>query len=200
MRDVPAAARRLDAALGWAPTGRRAVPVLVVLVVVANLVGVGTVGLLLLGLSAGAHDPAGGRAVIVLTALAYLAVALPLGVLVGLRWQRPTAAWLAAGRRPTPAEAAHALRLPVDIARVAAVTWLGGAVLVGAVGASSRRSRWSGCASPWPHCSVAGWPPASATCSRCGWAATSPPARSRPTRRRVRWASASACGCCSAGG
>src|SRR3712207_8899468 len=67
MRDVPAAARRLDAALEWAPTGRRAVPVTVVLVVVANLVGVGTVALLLIGLSAGAHDPAGGRPVIVLT-------------------------------------------------------------------------------------------------------------------------------------
>jgi hypothetical protein len=35
--------------------------------------------------------------------------------------------------RPTAEEAAHALRLPVDIARVAAVTWLGGALLVGAV-------------------------------------------------------------------
>jgi adenylate cyclase len=135
MRVVPAAARRLDAALEWAPAGRRAVPVIVVLVVVANLVGVGTVALLLLGLSAGAHDPAGGRPVIVLTALAYLAVALPLGVLVGLRLQRPTAAWLAAGCRPTPSDAARALRLPVDIALVAAVTWLGGALLVGVVGA-----------------------------------------------------------------
>jgi class 3 adenylate cyclase len=135
MRDVPAAARRLDAALEWAPTGRRAVPVLVVLVVGANLVGVGTVALLLLGLSAGAHDPEGGRVVIVLTALAYLAVALPIGVLVGLRLQRPTAAWMAAGRRPTQADAARALRLPVDIALVAAVTWLGGALLVGVVGA-----------------------------------------------------------------
>jgi adenylate cyclase len=133
MRDVPAAARRLDAALEWAPSGRRAVPVLVVLVVVANLAGVATVGLLLLGLSTGAHDPAGGRTVIALTALAYLAVALPLGVLVGLRLQRPTAVWLATGRRPTPSDAARALRLPVDIALVAAVTWLGGAVLVGAV-------------------------------------------------------------------
>ena len=110
-------------------------PVIAVLVVVANLVGVGTVALLLIGLSAGAHDPAGGRAVIVLTALAYLAVALPLGVLAGLRLQRPTAAWLATGRRPTPREAARALRLPVDIALVAAVTWLGGALLVGVVGA-----------------------------------------------------------------
>src|SRR3712207_4252275 len=73
MRDVPAAACRLDAALEWAPTGWRAVPVTVVLVV-ANLVGVGTVALLLIGLSAGAHDPEGGRAVIVLTALGYLAV------------------------------------------------------------------------------------------------------------------------------
>jgi hypothetical protein len=72
---VPAAARRLDAALEWAPTGRRAVPVIVLLVVGANLVGVGSVALLLIGLSLGAHDPAGGRVVIVLTALAYLAVA-----------------------------------------------------------------------------------------------------------------------------
>jgi adenylate cyclase len=70
------------------------VPVTVVLVVVADLVGVGTVALLLIGLSAGAHDPEGGRAVIVLTALDHLAVALPLGVLVGLRRQRPTAARL----------------------------------------------------------------------------------------------------------
>src|SRR3712207_7865871 len=58
----------------------------------------------------------------------------------GLRWQRPTTAWLSAGRRPTPVEAAHALRLPVDIARVAAVTWLGGALLVGVVGAVDRKS------------------------------------------------------------
>ena len=48
MRDVPAAARRLDAALERAPTGRRAVPITVVLVV-ADLVDVGTVALLLIG-------------------------------------------------------------------------------------------------------------------------------------------------------
>ncbi|TFV53899.1 adenylate/guanylate cyclase domain-containing protein [Geodermatophilus sp. DF01-2] len=135
MRGVPAAARRLDAALEWAPTGRRAVPVIVVLAVAANLVGVATVALLLVGLSVGARDDGGGRTVIVLTALGYLAVALPLGVLAGLRLQRRTAAWLAAGRRPTPEDAARALRLPVDIALLAAVTWLGGAVLVGVVGA-----------------------------------------------------------------
>jgi hypothetical protein len=44
-------------------------------------------------------------------------------------------AWLAAARRPTPSDVARALRLPVDIALVAAVTWLGGALLVGTVGA-----------------------------------------------------------------
>ena len=133
MGDVPAAARRLDAALEWAPTGRRAVPVIVVLVVVADHVGVGTVALLLIGLSAGAHDPAGGRAVIVLTALGYLAVALPLGLLVGLRLQRPTAAWLAAGRRPTPSDAVRAaaeLDLGVGVAC--------GQVWAGQVGAASR--------------------------------------------------------------
>ncbi len=57
MRQVPPTARRLDAAFGWAPTGRRAVPVIVVLVAVADLGGVGTVALLatlLTGRSVGA--------------------------------------------------------------------------------------------------------------------------------------------------
>lgn len=40
-------------------------------------------------------------------------------------------AWLAAARRPTPSDVARALRLPVDIALVAAVTWLGGVVAAG---------------------------------------------------------------------
>ena len=35
-------------------------------------------------------------------AAAYLLVALPLGTLAGLRRQRPTNAWLMAGREPTP--------------------------------------------------------------------------------------------------
>ncbi|HEX2072948.1 MAG TPA: adenylate/guanylate cyclase domain-containing protein [Geodermatophilus sp.] len=125
---------RVDAWLDWAPSGRSAVPIIVTLVVLANLVGVGTVTLLLMGLSAGAGEGA-GRGVVVLTAAAYLAVALPLGTLAGLRRQRATAAWLGAGRQPTPEEAEQALRLPVDTALVAAVTWLGGGIVVGAVGA-----------------------------------------------------------------
>jgi len=116
---------------------RSTVPLLVGLVVVANLVGVVTVTMLLLGLS-GDGDPADdtGRTVLLLVGAGYLVLALPVSVLAGLRRQRITNAWLAAGREPTRDEAAHALRLPVDTARVAALTWGVGAVVVTVVGAA----------------------------------------------------------------
>ncbi|PZA20982.1 adenylate/guanylate cyclase domain-containing protein [Modestobacter versicolor] len=93
--------------------------------------------MLLLGLSGGS-DPASdsGRTTLLLVAVGYLVLALPISVVVGLRRQRVTNAWLAAGRQPDRAEAAYALRLPVDTAGVAALTWLVGAVVVTAVGAA----------------------------------------------------------------
>jgi adenylate cyclase len=117
----------------WAPAGRIAVPFIVLLVVVANLVGVATVTLLLVGVDDGAADT--GRGPVFLAVLVYLAVSLPVGMVAGLRRQRPTNAWLMAGREPSRAEAARALRLPVDSALVAGLIWLLGAVLVGVVGA-----------------------------------------------------------------
>ncbi|SFL72764.1 adenylate/guanylate cyclase domain-containing protein [Geodermatophilus ruber] len=125
---------RDDARLEWTPSGRIAVPAIVLLVVAANLVGVGTVAVLLLGLSVDAQGSS-GRATIVLTAAGYLAVALPLGAFAGMRRQRATAAWLSVGRQPRPEEARRALRLPLDIGLIAAATWLGGGFLVGIVGA-----------------------------------------------------------------
>src|SRR3954452_10130680 len=126
--------RRADWA-SWAPSGRPAVPVIVLLVNVANLVGVATVTLLLIGVSgdAGSGD---GRAVVLWTALGYTVVALPVGTLVGMRRQRITNAWLMADRAPTTAEAAQALRLPVDTAIVAGVIWGVAAVLIGVVSAA----------------------------------------------------------------
>src|SRR3954452_18231094 len=126
--------RRADWA-SWAPSGRPAVPVIVLLVNVANLVGVATVTLLLIGVSgdAGSGD---GRAVVLWTALGYTVVALPVGTLIGMRRQRVTNAWLMADRAPTTAEAAHALRLPVDTAIVAGVIWAVAAVLIGVVSAA----------------------------------------------------------------
>ncbi|MGY2082824.1 adenylate/guanylate cyclase domain-containing protein [Blastococcus sp. SYSU DS0539] len=119
----------------WAPSGRLAVPVIVLLVIAANLIGVGTVVLLLIGV----EDSRGsaGRAEVLGAAAAYLAVALPLAVVAGLRRQRATNRWLMAGRDPTGEEAAHALRLPPDTALIAALVWLLGAVLMGAVAAVS---------------------------------------------------------------
>ncbi|SEK81933.1 adenylate cyclase [Blastococcus sp. DSM 46786] len=125
--------RRLTGMAGWAPSGRLAVPVIVGLVIAANLVGVGTVVVLLLGVEGDRGST--GRAEVLWAAAAYLAVALPLAVLAGLGRQRATNRWLTAGRGPTVEEARQALRLPLDTALVAAVVWLLGAVLMGAVAA-----------------------------------------------------------------
>ena len=117
----------------WAPSGRTAVPFIVLLVIVANLVGVGTVVLLLVGVDDGSG--AGGRTEVLWTAAAYLVLALPAGTAAGLRRQRSTNRWLMAGREPTGAEAGQALRLPLDVALIAATIWFVGAVLTGVVAA-----------------------------------------------------------------
>src|SRR3569833_1566401 len=119
----------------WAPSGRGAVPLIVLLVNVANLVGVATVTLLLVGVSG--DSDGGGRAAVLWTALGYTVVAQPVGTLNGMRRQRVTHAWLMAGRDPTTHEAAHALRLPVDTAIVAGVIWAVAAVLIGVVSAAA---------------------------------------------------------------
>src|SRR3954463_2479450 len=118
----------------WAPSGRGAVPLIVLLVNVANLVGVTTVTLLLIGVSGDSDGR--GRAAVLWTALGYTVVALPVGTLIGMRRQRVTNAWLMADRAPTTAEAAQALRLPGDTAIVAGVIWAVAAVLIGIVSAA----------------------------------------------------------------
>ena len=129
----PETVRRDGVLASWSPSGRSAVPAIVALVIGANLVGVGTVVLLLLGVEDGSG--ASGRGSVVLATVAYLAVALPAATLAGLRRQRDTNRWLMAGRDPTGAEAGQALRLPVDTALIAGLVWLVGAVLVGIVAA-----------------------------------------------------------------
>src|SRR4051812_45739866 len=72
-----AAVRRAGELAAWAPSGRTAVPLIVLLVVVANLVGVATVTVLLLGVSGGAGGD--GRAAVLWTAAGYTLLALPVG-------------------------------------------------------------------------------------------------------------------------
>lgn len=131
---APKTVRRDGVLASWEPSGRLAVPLIVSLVNVANLIGVGTVVLLLIGVDDGSDE---GRLPVLLTAAAYLLVAFPVGTWAGLRQQRGTNAWLLAGRRPDPGEAARALRIPVDTALIAGSIWLVGAVLVGVVAAAS---------------------------------------------------------------
>ncbi|MCW2741565.1 MAG: Adenylate cyclase, family protein 3 [Blastococcus sp.] len=132
--DRPRTVAREGGLASWAPSGRGAVPAIVLLVIVANLVGVATVVLLLIGVDDAADDAA--RSTVLLAVAGYLAVAFPLGVVAGLRRQRVTNRWLMARRDPTSAEAAHALRLPVDTALIAGAIWLVGAVLIGIVSAA----------------------------------------------------------------
>jgi adenylate cyclase len=117
--------------------------VITVVVLVANLVGVASVAILLLGVTGGPGG-AGARTTVVLTAVGYLAVALPVGVVVGRRRQRSFHRWAGSERAPTREEAASTLRLPVDIGLVALAIWLVGAALVGVVAAVSFPDPWIG--------------------------------------------------------
>jgi class 3 adenylate cyclase len=131
--DAPETVRRDGVLASWAPSGRVAVPAIVLLVIVANLVGVATVVLLLIGVDDGSGTT--GRSRVLVAVAAYLVVAFPVGILLGLRRQRVTNRWLMAQRDPTSAEAGQALRLPVDTALIAGGIWLVGAVLIGLVSA-----------------------------------------------------------------
>jgi class 3 adenylate cyclase len=117
----------------WEPSGRGAVPLIVALVLVANIVGVVTVTMLLIGVEDGSGET--GRGPTLLAVAAYLVVALPAATAAGLRRQRTTNRWLVAGREPTSEEATEALRVPVDTALIAGLVWLIGAVLVATVSA-----------------------------------------------------------------
>src|SRR4051794_36037471 len=91
--------------------------------------------MLLVGIEDGSGST--GRGPVLLVVAAYLAVALPVGIVAGLRRQRTTNRWLMAGREPTGEEAGQALRLPVDTALIAALIWLVGAVVVAIASAAA---------------------------------------------------------------
>ena len=129
----PETVRREGAWASWAPSGRGAVPLIVLLVIVANMVGVATVVLLLIGVDDGSAPST--RTPVLITAAAYLVVAFPVGAIAGLRRQRTTNRWLMAGREPTVEEAGQALRVPVESALIAGAIWLLGALLIGIVSA-----------------------------------------------------------------
>jgi class 3 adenylate cyclase len=132
--DRPDTVRRDGVLASWAPSGRGAVPAIVLLVIVANLVGVATVVMLLIGVDDGSGTT--GRTQVLEAVAAYLVVAFPAGIVLGLRRQRMTNRWLMARRDPTSAEAGQALRLPVDTALIAGGIWVVGAVLIGLVSAA----------------------------------------------------------------
>ena len=99
----------------WAPSGRSAVPLIVLLVLIANAIGVGTVVLLLVGVDDGSGRS--GRTAVLWTAAAYLVVAFPVGTVAGLRRQRSTNRWLTDRREPTGGWAARARAVTARAAR-----------------------------------------------------------------------------------
>lgn len=92
--------------------------------------GAGLVLLLLLLLDIPA-DVGDDRWIVIVCAAGYVLLAFVVGTVWTVFLQRRTVVWFLAGRRPSPAEAARGLRIPIDLAVVSGMLWVGGAVVVG---------------------------------------------------------------------
>lgn len=98
----------------------------------SSVCGSGVVALLLL--VQGLPSEVGERDWILgVTAAGIVALALIVGTLWTAWLQRRTAVWFVLGRPPTKAEAARALRLPVDMATVSGTLWLLGTIALGSL-------------------------------------------------------------------
>ncbi|WAL65380.1 adenylate/guanylate cyclase domain-containing protein [Amycolatopsis cynarae] len=104
----------------------------VLLGVGSSVLGAGAVSLLLV-LEGLPSDFGDRNWVFVLCAAAYVAFSLGVGSLWMVVLHRRTAVWFAVGRRPTPAEAERALRLPRHMALVSGSLWLGGTIVLGGI-------------------------------------------------------------------
>lgn len=92
--------------------------------------GAGLVLLLLLLLDIPA-EVGDDRWIVLVCAGGYVLLAFVIGTAWTVFLQRRTVVWFLAGRRPKQAEAARALRIPVDLATVSGTLWVGGAVALG---------------------------------------------------------------------
>ncbi|WP_024876552.1 adenylate/guanylate cyclase domain-containing protein [Saccharomonospora piscinae] len=73
--------------------------------------------------------------VVLVSALGYVLLAFVIGTVWAGYLQSRTVLWFVAGRRPTPKEAAKALRIPRDLAVVTGTLWAGGATVFGVLAA-----------------------------------------------------------------
>lgn len=104
-------------------------------IVVANLVGamiVVAVAMFVVPMPA-VDDAADVRLVNAIAATAYVAGAVPVGVIAGFRRLRPVRRWLAEERAPDPREQRALLRAPLGLFFVQVGLWLGAALLFGAL-------------------------------------------------------------------
>src|SRR5437867_4405068 len=105
-----------------------------VLGIAVNVIGVIAVTLIVAAMNTTATDHQ-LRVVLTTTGIMVL-FSMVAGVSAGALVQRRTLRWLLRGERPLPVDATRALRMPRDMAMIAAVLWLlGGAVICTAAAA-----------------------------------------------------------------
>jgi adenylate cyclase len=98
-----------------------------------NVVGVVIVTLIVAAMNTTATDHQ-LRVVLVATAVMVL-LSLVAGVSIGAVLQRRTLRWLLRGEHPVPEDASRALRMPFDMAVIAAVLWIVGGAVISTVAA-----------------------------------------------------------------
>ncbi|MEO9110555.1 MAG: adenylate/guanylate cyclase domain-containing protein, partial [Jatrophihabitantaceae bacterium] len=108
---------------------------LAIMAVGANVLGALVVSLLVLTLngSATSHQ----RSVLAQVAMVMVAASVLLGTTAGAVLQRRTLKWLVGNRAPSADEARRAVRLPIEMALIAAILWALDGVIVGLVAANA---------------------------------------------------------------
>lgn len=96
--------------------------------ILANIAGAIVVALLITAVNS--RTTSHQRAVLIVTGVVVVVVSLGAGTVAGLLAQRRTLRWLLLRRPPSAADARRALRAPLDLAAVCAVTWSLGAIVI----------------------------------------------------------------------
>jgi adenylate cyclase len=133
-RHIESRVAALTAARGQLPFALRTVLGLAVMAVGANVLGAVVVSLLVLTLNGSATDHQ--LSVLMRVTTVMVAASAVVGSAAGAIVQRRTLRWIALGRTPSGADARRAIRMPLDMALIAAVIWSIDGVVIGFVAAN----------------------------------------------------------------
>ncbi|TAM87870.1 MAG: adenylate/guanylate cyclase domain-containing protein [Jatrophihabitans sp.] len=122
-RPVETKVTRLHQSLtaGQVPLVVRSVVGMAVLAVAANVIGAIVVGLLVLAVNPAGTS--GQRTVLITTSVVDVLASVLVGTSAAVIMQRRTLRWVLRGTEPDAADARRAVRMPVDLAIIAAVIW-----------------------------------------------------------------------------